>query len=723
MSTYKHPRLTPYKYSALTPSTKEIRILTLLPGYTDAPIRVTLAHTPLVPPEKRRSKRMSLADLERTLPSGWTVEENVEGHMCFVNETPGDSRGTFWRHPDPYFDRRLYELPLDHENPGFEPRYEALSYTWGSAENPEAIYVVEPSYPSKAPQLLEVGQNLASALRHLRDHDAARVMWIDAVCINQADIDERSSQVIRMTDIFKSAYRVIVWLGEEADESKLALSTMAYLGRQTELCKSGKRMYSPGATETDWYRAAFDLPYDDRVWRALFQLTNRPWFERLWIWQEIQLANSRSIVKCGHDTIPWSLFRRAAVCLATKQHPSRPNLGGHLSKLNSLCYYRRRYPFKTQLSSVWERKCANQRDKVYGVLGLAPPKLANRIIPQYSLPVDRVFKEATLAYLHQFQRLDMIQYCNLGTRQVEGPSWVLDMSVNQEGIDRSFYTTGLSRAQTVYHQPDILEVTGLLCTKVRSVSQPASLYRDKALDSIRSWQPPDLETASYITGGSLLDAYLSTVCFGDLKEKFVGTLSPTLEEWKEVFLSKLSASAGPIQPDALLNPWVIHALNYITGMSFMTTEDGHIGLCRFSAKPGDWVCLLLGCDAAILLRQNATENFQVVGACGIHGLSDSASLLGPLPKPWKVEIVSYSSILPNYQFVNAVTGEVTLEDPRLEPLPEEWERFESPWTPDDPEFFQRFRNRTNGEEINSDPRIFPEALKARGVPLRTFQLV
>jgi hypothetical protein len=80
-----------------------------------------------------------------------------------------------------------------------------------------------------------------------------------------------------------------------------------------------------------------------------------------------------------------------------------------------------------------------------------------------------------------------------------------------------------------------------------------------------------------------------------------------------------------------------------------------------------------------------------------------------------------------YHFFNAETGEHTTEDPRLEPHPE-WERIDledlgRDLTGDDPEFCDFFRNKSTGELINYDPRLLPEALKARGVQLRNFTLV
>ena len=88
--------------------------------------------------------------------------------------------------------------------------YEALSYTWGQPVFPESLHTHN--------GILRITENLALALRSLRFKDRVRYLWVDAVCINQNDLMEKSRQVAMMSIIYKSARRVICWLGQ-ADES------------------------------------------------------------------------------------------------------------------------------------------------------------------------------------------------------------------------------------------------------------------------------------------------------------------------------------------------------------------------------------------------------------------------------------------------------------------------------------------------------------------------
>ena len=117
----------------------------------------------------------------------------------------------------------LFEYPLGNSDKPSYP-YEALSYVWGSEDKPKSITVNN--------QNLHITQNLYMALLHLQDHLCSRVIWVDAICINQKDDEEKSAQVALMGQIFRSAEATRVWLGEEADDSTRALNFLTWIGGQ-----------------------------------------------------------------------------------------------------------------------------------------------------------------------------------------------------------------------------------------------------------------------------------------------------------------------------------------------------------------------------------------------------------------------------------------------------------------------------------------------------------
>jgi len=109
----------------------------------------------------------------------------------------------------------------------------------------------------------------------------------------------------------------------------------------------------------------------------------------------------------------------------------------------------------------------------------------------------------------------------------------------------------------------------------------------------------------------------------------------------------------------------------------------------------------------------------------MHGMKYGESFLGPLPSPWKFQerrlaTGQFECVL---EFRNSDTGVVTQNDPRLGELSEAWEKVKAERTRDDPVLFAPHRNKSTGELINSDPRLLPSALHARGVTLETFQII
>ena len=269
LSRPRSPEPAPYSYRPLEKD--EFRFIELLPGHPDEPIRIRIFHSAILKPSNQPAPRMSLAEVTVTLPWGWEVFETTSGRYLFWNKDPNVSidAAVFWDHPDASIDPSTY-LPPKVER---SPKYEALSYTWGTDTNPSTILVDEG--PEKPVTALGVGPNLMEALRHLQPGDATttRILWIDAICINQADTMEKSVQVQLMGSIYKQAHRVVIWLGPEEDDSSLALSEIKRFGEQVEYSMStDNRFVSPGAKHLDWFKRAIPLPFDSNACRAINDL-------------------------------------------------------------------------------------------------------------------------------------------------------------------------------------------------------------------------------------------------------------------------------------------------------------------------------------------------------------------------------------------------------------------------------------------------------------------
>jgi hypothetical protein len=155
--------------------------------------------------------------------------------------------------------------------------YTALSYVWGNPESTKTILVDD--------QPFQATINLSSALEDLRDSVRPLRIWIDAICIDQANIHERNVQVGLMSDIYSLAQRTVVYLGED----NLVFSEMA---RQS--FESAEEMLAAWKLATK-HHGSF-----------AHEILSRPWFSRIWIFQELVL--SRDVwVQCGRSRMPWDL--------------------------------------------------------------------------------------------------------------------------------------------------------------------------------------------------------------------------------------------------------------------------------------------------------------------------------------------------------------------------------------------------------------------------------
>jgi hypothetical protein len=168
--------------------------------------------------------------------------------------------------------------------------YEAVSWCWGREPHDQVLRVHDNTKVFAFP----ISKNLKRALWALRTNNEVRQLWIDAICINQGDTEERNQQVPRMDRIYGGAQNVCIWLGDESEDSKLAMEFIR--DRVLELWK-------------------FDELIENRTlakhWAALIRLMKRPWFSRRWVVQEIALSPRGGTIYCGKDSNSWQDFADA----------------------------------------------------------------------------------------------------------------------------------------------------------------------------------------------------------------------------------------------------------------------------------------------------------------------------------------------------------------------------------------------------------------------------
>ena len=189
--------------------------------------------------------------------------------------------------------------------------YDALSYTWGSTEMAAKITIDG--------NTTYITRNLYLALQHLRFEDKDRILWIDAICINQGDNEEKQHQVQQMGYIYKEAEQVVIWLGQGTNETDLLLDFIKHLHENNV------------RIEGDWKRSAQLWMHHRTItqprlremerWReGMVFLLGRPWFRRIWILQEIANARVATVI-CGKKSVSARTFAQFPSLLGLQLQP------------------------------------------------------------------------------------------------------------------------------------------------------------------------------------------------------------------------------------------------------------------------------------------------------------------------------------------------------------------------------------------------------------------
>ena len=664
---------------------------------------------------------------------------------------------------DPEMVAKIETVPVNETN---WPRYEAVSYTCVTPD----CRTVQTVDEVRGTEDDVFKHNLATLLNHLRLRDRPRLLWIDAICVNPEDPVERSDHVKKAGSIFRRAGRVIVWLGQEEKWSTLALRTMDHLGSQIEIDWRSSTM-RPKSTASfpgvaHWSDVNAPLPYDWTTWSAIFYLLQRPWFDRLWIRQEVRLPSSTAVIlQCGNETMTWEHFRRAIYCLRAKLNV--PDISGtfkqRIKHVRKLCE-----PFSfVRLDILTNRtldcKCSDPRDRVFAFLESAyPPGAKVDIEPDYTKTVGEVYQDVAVEHIKKGRSLGILKHCCMRDEDSElagsipywavptellvwnVPSWVPDWSMGRVSFDLPFINAcsgalGFSR----FDGTGVLEVLGIDLGAVRG-SQAIIPPRDTASDMFKLLKrlvPHSLDDrVRYVAGGSWGDAFLRTFCCNFFDDTF-SPPSPSLPNFqgvKEAFLKRLASSEEEINtssstPSPALASYLHYTRGYAAERCFFQRSRRYIGLGPQKTQVGDHVFVIFGCETPLVLRKSTLveKAWQVVGSCYVPGVEDGQVFLGGLHQRYR-RIIRFEATLGGLvpDFIDQPMQEVLVEDPRLGPLPTGWNvqrnKHKKPrymYTHDGDDCKNKAGDAPAAQWTYNDPRLTVKALKQRGVDFQLVRLV
>ena len=310
--------------------------------------------------------------------------------------------------------------------------FEALSYTWGDATDPKTIQLDGRPF--------QITNNLYIALTYLRKDNEDRCIWIDAICIDQLDIQERSSQVAQMQQIYRLARTVVVFLGDTWPGLDIALDFILAGARDDTLHYNPS--LEPHVMSHGMNANSIELQ------SYILKLFSSSWWSRLWTVQEYCLATT-VMFQCGTRTINSILledFRRnhrshdtgccrfgsgfeKIIVLNRKELGERSVLDGFY-QLGVLQKHRRRGSgalFVQIMTDFRLHDCSDPRDKIYGLLGLIDLELGSRIRPDYAASPKDIYLDVALTHIRFTNSLDILSCkCGWQTMDLDLPSYIPD---------------------------------------------------------------------------------------------------------------------------------------------------------------------------------------------------------------------------------------------------------------------------------------------------------
>ena len=508
--------------------------------------------------------------------------------------------------------------------------------------------------------MFNITPDLYAALEKLRDRNNVKYLWIDTICIDQANTQEKNLQVLRMAEVYRRAEHVCVWLGQESDVSRVALDFIHGAGDLLLI-------------------STLDQSRPD--WTAFYAFISKPWFRYRWAIQAISLAR-RAILTCGDCTVGWHEFANALsivqeVITASSNDATRNddyNDWGHmyLQPAYRLAEIRnglrdvsrdgvhREFLVTGDLDvEVQDFEVSDPRDAIYALLGLAKdtrqespdcssfthiPINYNSVYPDvcknYISGRGKGFPGGVPSWLPQESSITvghsvLGKYGRINADLLVGPPESGKSHYNACG---SVAVTGACNFGTGT-KINSLFVEGLIVdviTEQKTFARPGGEYSfisDGVPDEWRAAigclpsakEPPNAYWRTLVAdrgpnGGATPDFY--PVACRDQVNRYIFVAN----HYKENVGTPLTKAH-----DALVNKFMQRVQEVVLNRRLIKTKRGRLGLAPYRAKKEDAVGILFGCSVPVLLRQHEDADtlegyFKIIGECYIHGIMDGQAV-------------------------------------------------------------------------------------------------
>ncbi|KAH8599239.1 heterokaryon incompatibility protein-domain-containing protein [Bisporella sp. PMI_857] len=546
------------------------------------------------------------------------------------------------------------------------PPFEAISYTWRD-EGPSISTSISGASLKVTPAVREI-------LEYRQTIFGERFFWIDALCINQEDLDEKSDQIPLMKDIYKSASRVIVWLGpmqdvKDADGARGQLMQLV----------SEEHLY----TSEELYRRV--MTSTNPGWFALNEMLEHPWFSRVWVIQEVSAAATVHIMY-GNVCLNWNTLAAGVQILSDPQicgpvqFLQRPEEGpahmglskliqrvNSLSNANIISQVRRKTQEFSGISMNYalrlSRNCksSNSHDKVYAMLGLLSSGIPDYLRPDYRKPIVDVYVDAMRCIFTEGAEGGVphfIQTAGIGnSRKTSGlPSWVPDLCAPPHFCWRGPQSYGWALQHPF--RPEIvstrhLKVNAMAIDKLCTIGALQWAHTNEVLDETPhgnlSWYQEAKELVKILYDAEMkagefpYEIFLRTLTGGKTVLDFstrLGTTAKHLLDDVEYFLesinetNRLDSVPDVIDRGAVVSRVMFQMGHCCHGNRFAITEQGRLALVPVRTQKTDEFYFIDGLQFPFLLREKNNEvvfegktdvpgkSYQLVGSCYLDGMMD-----------------------------------------------------------------------------------------------------
>jgi hypothetical protein len=529
------------------------------------------------------------------------------------------------------------------------PEYEALSYVWGDTIKEKTIQIDN--------EAVGITRNLHEALTQLQLPDRERVLWADAVCINQDDDLERTHQVSIMQHIFKRATKVVIYLGptwvgcEELFEffQTIGQDPGLHIVSHQEPCDSvrGFRGITP------------------ELRKSMGKFFDFAWWTRVWTVQEFVLAKSADI-HCGthvlsgdvlFESVDNILYHTFVCCHGSGMEELDGDTG--LSTLRSL---KRLRPIKYMrasghsstiialVSSFRLRKAHDHRDKIFGLLGLLPATYVGAIIPDYKRSVAEIYYEVVMVSVSTTGTLDFLNHCYGELRFDFLPSFIPDWTAlideNREDYRRhrvvslSCYNASNGTAAEVQFVSsaeanfkgiifDVVNETGPILSAPVTENFMQSWHQFAGVE-VRSVErskidvtEEELEFPVTLCGGMETDDKegMTSLCGASLKKAWL-----SLEKFEAWVASGFNRTAFDTDVDKFSQAYIVATID----KRLAKTSKNNLALVPETTQEGDVIAILAGGRVPYVLRPALTKNdddascrlYTFVGDAYVYGIMD-----------------------------------------------------------------------------------------------------